>query len=630
MPRRFVEPATPGRVRRGDDRPGRSTPTSDTPTSAVGLLGRFGRRASRPARHRVRRRVRASACLATTSVCVHRRIGADAGDALGRRVVQSGRPAAGCASTSGCPGAGRRGSVGARPARPADPGRPAPPRRDRPAVAGRFVVARASSGGGAVPSAERRRRRLVDGDRAVPGAWCGVDLVVVRCRVPSHPASLPNRGHHAATTRRIPSRLPRSRRSIEGSPRARTSAPLGDAGVDRRRRRPDADGLRRTVGGSGHGRERADANLTSSAATEQLVRPGGQELAQRHRDFWKANYPKISGGKPLPPLKGGLYSVDGVGRSPSTGGVSGPASKEACIERSPGFIIDNGAFCVLDDSIVWDRADPHLFAQLAKKYGPLMVGADLRARVRARDQLPARRLRPGTAPKTIDTESQADCAAGAWAAWALQAAGRALPRRHAADAGRRARGLPRRPRLDARHARRASRTATASTGSPRSPTASTRASPTATRTATSTARSPSGRSRDAGGLRRRRQHAARRRPRPRRTTSSSRTSTGSGRARPSRSSKTFTPVKIAAGRSRRSAASPPTLRVRLLPRRQHRLLQRGVRQMRAYNSLPGVDDRPGHRQRHAAVQPAGRLRARRAVRDRLGPGRAAPALQPAT
>src|SRR6185437_123881 len=28
--------------------------------------------------------------------------------------------------------------------------------------------------------------------------------------------------------------------------------------------------------------------------------------------FWKQNYPKVSGGKALPPIKGGLYSIDGA------------------------------------------------------------------------------------------------------------------------------------------------------------------------------------------------------------------------------------------------------------------------------------------------------------------------------
>lgn len=133
--------------------------------------------------------------------------------------------------------------------------------------------------------------------------------------------------------------------------------------------------------------------------------------------FWKVNYPKISGGKPLPPLKGGLYSVDGLGVA-ETGHASGEAAKEACIAHSPGFIVDNAAFCILDDSIAWDRSSKHLFAQLADHYGSLMI-----AMVFAHEFGHAISYRMGVFdhnPKTILTESQADCAAGAWAASLLK------------------------------------------------------------------------------------------------------------------------------------------------------------------------------------------------------------------
>jgi predicted metalloprotease len=133
--------------------------------------------------------------------------------------------------------------------------------------------------------------------------------------------------------------------------------------------------------------------------------------------FWKTEFPKISGGKPLTPLKGGLYSVDGL-EVAQTGHVTGPARHEACIRQDPGFIVDNGAFCVLDDSIAWDRSPTHLFARLAQKYGPLMV-----ALIFAHEFGHAISYRMGIFRKhlpTIDTESQADCAAGAWVASALK------------------------------------------------------------------------------------------------------------------------------------------------------------------------------------------------------------------
>jgi predicted metalloprotease len=132
-------------------------------------------------------------------------------------------------------------------------------------------------------------------------------------------------------------------------------------------------------------------------------------------DFWKVEYPKISGGKPLQPLKGGYWSVDGL-QVAETGNV-GDAKHEACIAHNPDFIVDNGAYCILDDSIAWDRSPTHLFAKLAAKYGPLMV-----ALIFAHEMGHAISARMGVFNEdlpTIDTESQADCAAGAWAAYAL-------------------------------------------------------------------------------------------------------------------------------------------------------------------------------------------------------------------
>jgi predicted metalloprotease len=132
-------------------------------------------------------------------------------------------------------------------------------------------------------------------------------------------------------------------------------------------------------------------------------------------DFWTAEFPKISGGKSLRPLKGGLWSVDGL--KVAATGNAGDAQHEACIGHNADFIIDNGAFCILDDSIAWDRSPTHLFAQLADRYGPLMV-----ALIFAHEMGHAISFRMGVFDKhlpTIDTESQADCAAGAWAAYAL-------------------------------------------------------------------------------------------------------------------------------------------------------------------------------------------------------------------
>lgn len=159
-----------------------------------------------------------------------------------------------------------------------------------------------------------------------------------------------------------------------------------------------------------------NANLTvhgdSGSAFDTSVKNALNDVV----DFWTAEYPKVSGGKPLPALKGGLWSVDGLKVAETKD--AGAASAEACIAHDPRFIIDNGAYCGLDDSIAWDRAPSHLFAQLADKYGGLMV-----ALIFAHEFGHAISHRLGffdTATKTIEIESQADCAAGSWAAWALQ------------------------------------------------------------------------------------------------------------------------------------------------------------------------------------------------------------------
>ncbi len=134
--------------------------------------------------------------------------------------------------------------------------------------------------------------------------------------------------------------------------------------------------------------------------------------------FWQQAYPSISGGKSLPPLKGGLYSVDGL-KVVQTKQLAGPARDNACAKKDAGFVVDNGAFCTLDDSIAWDRAPTHLFAQLGQKYGDFTV-----AMIFAHEFGHAISYRLGifdrTDLRTIDTESQADCAAGAWVASALK------------------------------------------------------------------------------------------------------------------------------------------------------------------------------------------------------------------
>ncbi|MEO6887207.1 MAG: hypothetical protein ABI232_13115 [Jatrophihabitantaceae bacterium] len=135
--------------------------------------------------------------------------------------------------------------------------------------------------------------------------------------------------------------------------------------------------------------------------------------------FWKQVYPSVSDGKSLPPIKGGLYSVDGA-KAVDQKRVDGPAGKEACIKQKPETVIDNAAFCFLDDSIIWDRASNHLLAVLAAKYGTLLVALVFAHEFGHAIQSPRRlNIDPDNKLPTIYAESQADCASGAFIGSAL-------------------------------------------------------------------------------------------------------------------------------------------------------------------------------------------------------------------
>lgn len=133
--------------------------------------------------------------------------------------------------------------------------------------------------------------------------------------------------------------------------------------------------------------------------------------------FWKVNYPSIANGASLPPVKGGYFSVDGQ-QVVDTGSVSGPAAKDGCIARSAKAVVNNAFFCFVDDSIVWDRAQAHLVPVLAQKYGTLLIALAF-----AHEFGHALQFRTGNYKldlPTIDFESQADCAAGAFLASILK------------------------------------------------------------------------------------------------------------------------------------------------------------------------------------------------------------------
>jgi predicted metalloprotease len=132
--------------------------------------------------------------------------------------------------------------------------------------------------------------------------------------------------------------------------------------------------------------------------------------------FWKRTYPSIANGRRLPPLRGKLYSIDGSAVV-RTHDAPPYADGNACLAQRLSFIIDNAAYCRLDDSIVWDRGSNHLLPVLARQYGPALIalvfahefGHAIQDRLHLQD----------VATSTIDLESQADCAAGAFTAYAL-------------------------------------------------------------------------------------------------------------------------------------------------------------------------------------------------------------------
>ena len=128
--------------------------------------------------------------------------------------------------------------------------------------------------------------------------------------------------------------------------------------------------------------------------------------------FWQKVYPSVAGGKPLPPLKGKLYSVDGAH-------PSAESKQNGCISKAGAdAVVDNAFYCELDDSIAWDRNPQHLVPVLGDKYGPLLV-----AMVFAHEFGHAVQERLGLFDQQVPQivhETQADCASGAFTAQVMQ------------------------------------------------------------------------------------------------------------------------------------------------------------------------------------------------------------------
>ena len=123
--------------------------------------------------------------------------------------------------------------------------------------------------------------------------------------------------------------------------------------------------------------------------------------------FWEQAYPSVSGGKELPALKGGIYSVDDAN-------ITSQDLDNGCLSQEPKAIVDNAFYCEVDDSIAYDRVG--FIPQLVDKYGQFFVallfghefGHAIQDRLGTVDDMPS-----------IAKETQADCAAGAFTAWVL-------------------------------------------------------------------------------------------------------------------------------------------------------------------------------------------------------------------
>lgn len=140
---------------------------------------------------------------------------------------------------------------------------------------------------------------------------------------------------------------------------------------------------------------------------DQLVKNSISDVER----FWQQSYPAVSNGKKYAPLKGALYSVDGAN-------VTAEVKKNACLGRQPQGVVNNAFYCRLDDSVAWDRSPQHLLPVLGGNYGDFLT-----AMVFAHEFGHAIQERLGvfdTKLATIDTESQADCAAGAFVGWVIQ------------------------------------------------------------------------------------------------------------------------------------------------------------------------------------------------------------------
>lgn len=138
-----------------------------------------------------------------------------------------------------------------------------------------------------------------------------------------------------------------------------------------------------------------DLQTSATATPAQANQVVGNAIKDVER-YWTTEYPKLSGGKPFQPVKGGYHPYTKTKLPPACG-------------QEPAQYQENAFYCPQGDFIAWDSQV--LIPELLTEFGPLLVGV-----VIAHEYGHAIQTRLGIAQQpTIVLEQQADCFGGAWA-----------------------------------------------------------------------------------------------------------------------------------------------------------------------------------------------------------------------
>ncbi|MDQ4040092.1 MAG: hypothetical protein M3313_17520 [Actinomycetota bacterium] len=162
-----------------------------------------------------------------------------------------------------------------------------------------------------------------------------------------------------------------------------------------------ANGIRQDV---------ADSDLEIFGAgdgeVDRLVRNALADL----NTFWEQQFPDVFGNE-FPPLEGGYYSVDPDNFDPDD--YPDDIDNDRCLEDLVDNVTGNAYYCLAGnegDVIVYDRT---LLEQLRNDYGPflpaMVIAHEFGHAIQGREGVDSNR--------TIVSETQADCFAGAWTGW---------------------------------------------------------------------------------------------------------------------------------------------------------------------------------------------------------------------